>query len=60
MLKVLVQAILNDGDESGMGHRPHGIDKAELQALFRDDFADHAMILRSRKAARRGEARLAA
>ena len=34
--------------------------RAELQALFHDDFAAHAVIVRSRKAARNGQVRMAA
>lgn len=60
MFKVLVKTILQDCNETGAGGEPLGIDKAELMALFRDDFADHAMLVRSRKAARHAQMRLAA
>ena len=60
MFKVLVKTILQDCTETAADGGPLAIEKAELQALFRDDFADHAMLVRSRKAARQAQMRLAA
>lgn len=60
MFKVLVKTILQDCNDTAVACGPLAIDKAELQALFRDDFADHAMLVRSRKAARQAQMRLAA
>ncbi|NBE09215.1 hypothetical protein [Paragemmobacter ruber] len=60
MFKVLVKTILQDCNDTAVKGGPLAIDKAELQALFRDDFADHAMLVRSRKAARQAQLRLAA
>jgi hypothetical protein len=60
MFKVLVKTLLQDCGDNGMGVSPLTIDKAELQDLFRDDFAAQAVMIRSRKAMRAAQVQMAA
>ncbi|PLL12025.1 hypothetical protein C0V75_14155 [Tabrizicola sp. TH137] len=60
MFKVLVETILKtSADEDGIT-APRTLARAELQALFRDDFAAQAMLIRSRKAMRASKVQMAA
>jgi|GEM_PF-4372183 len=60
MFKMLVQTIRKTSvEEEGVG-ASRSLARAELQALFHDDFAAHAVIVRSRKAARNAQVKMAA
>ena len=60
MFKMLVETIRKSSVEEEGAQVPRILARAELQALFHDDFAAHAVIVRSRKAARNGQVRMAA
>lgn len=60
MFKMLVETIRKTAMEEDGSGAPCALARAELQALFRDDFAAHAVIVRSRKAARQAQVRMAA
>ena len=60
MLRTLVETICGSAhDEEGMA-APRGLARAELQDLFREDFAAQAVMIRSRKALRRAGMQMAA
>lgn len=59
MFKVLAATILKKAAEQADVCEHHRLARVELESLFQDDFAAHAMIVKSRKAARAAEARFA-
>lgn len=59
-MKVLAVTILGKASEAAEVAMPQVLGRAELENLFQDDFAAHAMIIKSRKAARAMPERLAA
>jgi hypothetical protein len=60
MFKMLVETIRKTSVEEEGVRAPRTLARAELQDLFRDDFAAQAVMIRSRKAARNGQVRMAA
>lgn len=52
MMKVLAETLLKKTSEPTEVAAPQVVGRAELENLFHDDFAAHAMIIKSRKAAR--------
>ncbi|MCZ8077765.1 MAG: hypothetical protein RSE12_20310 [Fuscovulum sp.] len=60
MMKVLAVTMLKKTAEPTVVTGPQILGRAELEDLFQDDFAAHAMLIKSRKAARAAQGRLAA
>lgn len=60
MMKVLAVTILKKTSEPSVVNTPKILGRAEIENLFQDDFVAHAMIVKSRKAARALQDRLAA
>lgn len=60
MLKNLVETIRGSSIQEEGITAPRTLARAELQDLFRDDFAAQALMIRSRKAMRAAQVRMAA
>lgn len=60
MLRGIVETILRESSENGGAKAQREICRDELVALFHDEFAAHAMLVRSRKAARAAQMQMAA
>lgn len=60
MMKVLAVTLLKKTSEPAEVAAPRVLVREELENLFHDDFAAHAMIIKSRKAARAMPERMAA
>jgi hypothetical protein len=60
MMKVLAETLLKKSSEPAEAALPRGLGRAELEHLFHDDFVAHAMVIKSRKAARLMNDRMAA
>ena len=60
MIKVLVVTLLKKTSEPAEVTAPRVLVREELENLFYDDFAAHAMIIKSRKAARAMQGLMAA